>query len=154
MQQSTQEKVEFFRGGLIKYRNNIIDERNSQKSICHFFQFFFSLFNYFDRTRILCFSHFTKLARKWQFLKTFIEFLCTFFISFSSYFFPFQRLGKGAYGIVWKAIDKRTQQTVAVKKIFDAFRNETDAQRTFREIMFLRAFRNHPNIIQLFSIHR
>lgn len=65
-----------------------------------------------------------------------------------------QRLGKGAYGIVWKAIDCRTQQVVAIKKIFDAFRNETDAQRTFREIMFLRAFRNHPNIIQLYSIHR
>lgn len=41
-----------------------------------------------------------------------------------------------------------------MKKIFDAFRNKTDAQRTFREIMFLRAFRNHPNIIQLNSIHR
>ncbi|KAJ6637737.1 Extracellular signal-regulated kinase 7 [Pseudolycoriella hygida] len=65
-----------------------------------------------------------------------------------------KRLGKGAYGIVWKATDKRTQQIVAVKKIFDAFRNETDAQRTFREIMFLTAFRNHPNVIQLQSIHR
>lgn len=68
--------------------------------------------------------------------------------------FSFQRLGKGAYGIVWKAIDKRTLITVAVKKIFDAFRNETDAKRTFREIMFLRAFRNHPNIIKLDSIHK
>lgn len=43
---------------------------------------------------------------------------------------------------------------MAVKKIFDAFRNETDAQRTFREIMFLRAFRSHPNIVQLYSVHR
>lgn len=51
-------------------------------------------------------------------------------------------------------MDKTTTKTVAVKKIFDAFRNVTDAQRTFREIMFLRAFRNHPNIIQLLSIHR
>lgn len=68
--------------------------------------------------------------------------------------FLLQRLGKGAYGIVWKAIDKRTLITVAVKKIFDAFRNETDAKRTFREIMFLRAFRNHPNIIKLDSIHK
>ena len=33
-----------------------------------------------------------------------------------------------AYGIVWKAIDKRTGEVVAVKKIFDAFRNQTDAQ--------------------------
>eukprot|EP00076_Gallus_gallus_P037990 XP_025003528.1 mitogen-activated protein kinase 15-like [Gallus gallus] len=43
-----------------------------------------------------------------------------------------RRLGKGAYGIVWKAINRRTGEIVAVKKIFDAFRNRTDAQRTFR----------------------
>ena len=39
-----------------------------------------------------------------------------------------KRLGKGAYGIVWKATDKRTKEVVALKKIFDAFRNQTDAQ--------------------------
>lgn len=33
-----------------------------------------------------------------------------------------------AYGIVWKAIDRQTGEIVAVKKIFDAFRNRTDAQ--------------------------
>lgn len=33
-----------------------------------------------------------------------------------------------AYGIVWKAVDRQTGETVAVKKIFDAFRNRTDAQ--------------------------
>ncbi|GBP55973.1 Mitogen-activated protein kinase 15 [Eumeta japonica] len=65
-----------------------------------------------------------------------------------------KRLGKGAYGIVWKAVDKRTKETVAIKKIFDAFRNQTDAQRTFREIIFLQSFRNHPNIVKLHSIHR
>ena len=48
-----------------------------------------------------------------------------------------QKLGKGAYGIVWRATDRRQQETVALKKIFDAFQNATDAQRTFREIMFL-----------------
>jgi mitogen-activated protein kinase 15 len=37
------------------------------------------------------------------------------------------RLGKGAYGVVWKAIDKRTKEVVAVKKVFDAFHNATDA---------------------------
>ena len=33
-----------------------------------------------------------------------------------------------AYGIVWKAVDRQTGEVVAVKKIFDAFRNRTDAQ--------------------------
>ena len=33
-----------------------------------------------------------------------------------------------AYGIVWKAIDKKTHKTIALKKIFDAFQNSTDAQ--------------------------
>lgn len=65
-----------------------------------------------------------------------------------------KRLGKGAYGIVWKAVDKKTKETVAVKKIFDAFRNQTDAQRTFREIVFLLSFSNHENIIQLIGLHK
>jgi mitogen-activated protein kinase 15 len=38
-----------------------------------------------------------------------------------------QRLGKGAYGIVWKAIDKKYKKVVALKKVFDAFHNATDA---------------------------
>lgn len=60
-----------------------------------------------------------------------------------------QRLGKGAYGIVWKAIDKRSRNVIALKKCFDAFRNATDAQRTFREIMYLQALSGHENIIRL-----
>ncbi|XP_029104285.1 mitogen-activated protein kinase 15 isoform X1 [Scleropages formosus] len=65
-----------------------------------------------------------------------------------------RRLGKGAYGIVWKAIDRTTGDVVAVKKIFDAFRNRTDAQRTFREIMFLQEFGDHANIIKLLNVIR
>ena len=63
-----------------------------------------------------------------------------------------QKLGKGAYGVVWKAVDKKSKDTVALKKIFDAFQNATDAQRTFREIMYLQALATpdqHPNIIRL-----
>ncbi|VDN54164.1 unnamed protein product [Dracunculus medinensis] len=63
-----------------------------------------------------------------------------------------KRLGKGAYGIVWKAVDRKNKEIIALKKIFDAFRNQTDAQRTFREIMFLQEFGRHPNIIKLYDI--
>lgn len=63
-----------------------------------------------------------------------------------------QKLGKGAYGIVWKAIDRRSKQQVAVKKVFDAFHNATDAQRTFREVCFLQELNSHENIIKLVNI--
>lgn len=33
-----------------------------------------------------------------------------------------------AYGIVWKATDRKTGDTCALKKIFDAFQNAMDAQ--------------------------
>ena len=53
--------------------------------------------------------------------------------------------------MVWKAVDKKTQQTVALKKIFDAFQNSTDAQRTFREIMFLQRM-EHENVVKLVNV--
>lgn len=43
---------------------------------------------------------------------------------------------------------------VALKKIFDAFQNKTDAQRTYREIFYLQQFWDHPNIVRLINIHR
>ncbi|KAH8581813.1 mitogen-activated kinase 1 [Cryptosporidium sp. chipmunk genotype I] len=65
-----------------------------------------------------------------------------------------KKLGKGAYGIVWKSIDRRTGEVVAVKKIFDAFQNSTDAQRTFREIMILTELSGHENIVNLLNVLR
>lgn len=63
-----------------------------------------------------------------------------------------QKLGKGAYGIVWRALDKKTKEVVALKKIFDAFQNATDAQRTFREIMFLQEMDGHEHIVRLTNV--
>uniref|UniRef100_A0A6B2L5E5 Mitogen-activated protein kinase n=1 Tax=Arcella intermedia TaxID=1963864 RepID=A0A6B2L5E5_9EUKA len=62
-----------------------------------------------------------------------------------------QKLGKGAYGIVWKVRDKETGEILALKKIFGAFQNATDAQRTFREIVFLQELADHENIITLYE---
>ncbi|NWI17183.1 MK15 kinase, partial [Crypturellus soui] len=60
-----------------------------------------------------------------------------------------------AYGIVWKAVDRRTGETVAVKKIFDAFRNRTDAQVRIHFCLFpLQEFGEHPNIIKLHDVIR
>lgn len=53
---------------------------------------------------------------------------------------------------MWKAVDKKTRETAALKKIFDAFQNSTDAQRTFREVMFLQELSNHENIVKLQNV--
>jgi len=63
-----------------------------------------------------------------------------------------QKLGKGAYGIVWKVRDKESNEILALKKIFGAFQNATDAQRTFREIIFLQELSEHENIITLLDV--
>lgn len=32
---------------------------------------------------------------------------------------------RGAYGVVWKAVSRKTGENVAIKKCFDAFQNAT-----------------------------
>ena len=63
-----------------------------------------------------------------------------------------KRLGKGSYGIVWKASDRETNETVAIKKCFDCFQNSTDSQRTFREMCLLQQLSDHPNIVKLYDV--
>lgn len=53
---------------------------------------------------------------------------------------------------MWKSYDRRTNEVVALKKIFEAFHNATDAQRTFREIMFLQQLAGHENIVRLMNV--
>jgi len=53
---------------------------------------------------------------------------------------------------VWKVRDKQSDEIVALKKIFGAFQNATDAQRTFREIIFLQELSDHENIITLLDV--
>ena len=64
------------------------------------------------------------------------------------------KIGKGAYGIVWKGIDKQSKIKVAIKKVFDAYQNPTDAQRTFREIFILTELGKHRNIIEIKNLRK
>lgn len=65
-----------------------------------------------------------------------------------------QKVGKGAYGVVWRVLDKETKKEVALKKAFGAFSNLTDAQRTYREISLLRQLRGPPTIVGLLAVHK
>ena len=63
-------------------------------------------------------------------------------------------MGKGAYGIVWQVKDKKTQKVLALKKIYDAFYNEVDSQRTYREVMYLKELKDNTNIVKLEEVIR
>lgn len=63
-----------------------------------------------------------------------------------------KKIGKGAYGVVFKATDKKTKEVVALKKLYEAFRNDTDSQRSFREVMLLQELNGHDNIIRLLNV--
>ena len=64
-----------------------------------------------------------------------------------------QKIGKGGFGVVWKAIDLELNKLVIIKKIFGAFQTDSDSQRTYREIFILREFNHHQNIITLLRIY-
>ena len=64
-----------------------------------------------------------------------------------------KKIGKGAYGQVWKAINKKNRSVCALKKVFDAFPNTTDCQRTYRQIMYLKEL-DHPNIVKLLDYYK
>lgn len=59
---------------------------------------------------------------------------------------PIKGMGKGAYGVVTSARDRRTGGKVAIKKIGSAFANSVDALRTLREVQLLRRV-EHENVI-------
>lgn len=60
-------------------------------------------------------------------------------------------IGSGAYGVVCAALDKKTKEKVAIKKIPNAMEMSVIAKRTYREIKILRHFK-HENIIGIKDI--
>mmetsp|Transcript_3092 Transcript_3092/g.6808 ORF Transcript_3092/g.6808 Transcript_3092/m.6808 type:complete len:403 (+) Transcript_3092:55-1263(+) len=57
-------------------------------------------------------------------------------------------IGQGAYGVVCSAQDEEKRETVAIKKIENAFEHLTFAKRTLRELRILRHLR-HENLIDI-----
>lgn len=57
-------------------------------------------------------------------------------------------VGQGAYGVVCSAQDEEKRETVAIKKIENAFEHLTFAKRTLRELRILRHLR-HENLIDI-----
>ncbi|KAG0492879.1 hypothetical protein HPP92_005968 [Vanilla planifolia] len=57
-------------------------------------------------------------------------------------------VGKGSYGVVGAAVDTKTGEKVAIKKINDVFEHVSDATRILREIKLLRLLR-HPDLVEI-----
>uniref|UniRef100_H3B7N2 mitogen-activated protein kinase n=1 Tax=Latimeria chalumnae TaxID=7897 RepID=H3B7N2_LATCH len=61
------------------------------------------------------------------------------------------QLGSGAYGTVCSAVDGRTQEKVAIKKLYRPFQAVIHAKRAYRELRLLRHV-NHENVICLLDV--
>ena len=67
------------------------------------------------------------------------------------YYRPLQEVGHGSYGVVCSAMDNRTNDHVAVKKMINPFEFPQVAKYICREIKLLRFFKN-TNIIGIKDI--
>uniref|UniRef100_A0A7S2W7D2 Protein kinase domain-containing protein n=1 Tax=Mucochytrium quahogii TaxID=96639 RepID=A0A7S2W7D2_9STRA len=61
------------------------------------------------------------------------------------------RIGEGAYGVVYSAQDKQTGKLVAVKKIEGALSRPNACKRTYRELKLLNVLK-HENLISLRNV--
>ncbi|CAL2033482.1 unnamed protein product [Caenorhabditis brenneri] len=62
-----------------------------------------------------------------------------------------ENIGAGAFGIVCKAVDTRSDEPVAIKKVQNAYKNKSSAKCALREIRILREL-SHENIIKINDI--
>lgn len=58
-----------------------------------------------------------------------------------------EKLGEGTYGVVYKAVDKVTGETVALKKIRLEKEDDGVPSTAIREISLLKSIK-HPNIVE------
>ncbi len=70
----------------------------------------------------------------------------TFSISSRYDFTNCRILGKGSYGVVSQAVDKITNERLAIKRIRPYANDEWDARHTLREIRLMKLMSSHPNV--------
>lgn len=58
-----------------------------------------------------------------------------------------EKLGEGTYGVVYKAVDKVTGETVALKKIRLEKEDDGVPSTAIREISLLKSLK-HPNVVE------
>lgn len=55
-------------------------------------------------------------------------------------------LGRGAFGVVAAGLDRRTGNSVAIKRIYPIADNVSGARHILREVTIMRLLRQHPNV--------
>jgi len=63
-----------------------------------------------------------------------------------------RKLGEGAYGVVCAAVNKDTEENVAIKRVQRVFDKPILAKRALRELKLLRHFHGHENIISILDM--
>lgn len=64
-----------------------------------------------------------------------------------------RRIGRGCYGVVYEAKEATgLGRECAIKKMLFAYKEATDAQRTYREISYLMQFAGHSNIMMIYDL--
>ena len=64
-----------------------------------------------------------------------------------------QELGRGAYGVVYKALNKKTGMTRAIKKIDKNLMNADEISQLVEEVDILKHI-DHPNIIKIYEFYQ
>ena len=62
-----------------------------------------------------------------------------------------ERIGKGSFGEVYRAIDRELKQEVAIKIIDKTQLNAGSLQKLFREVRIMKTL-DHPNIVKLYQV--
>src|SRR5450755_3169723 len=62
------------------------------------------------------------------------------------------QLGSGGMGVVYRAIDLRTNQAVALKTLLASALNDVEQRKRFQQEARLASSLKHPNIISIYEI--